>query len=469
MRDHVTIRVITGRSRRPYSAGGFSLVVLVAPAFGRGDQARAASASSRCPVVAAAKGTHPALGTSRPAPQLSATDNAVKDAESRIARNPADTAATKSLVGALLQKVREEADPSLYLRIDQKLTSLGGVRSTDPEVLLLEGTLLLARHQFNEALALGKRVSAALPDNASAYGILVDAFNELGRYDDALATTQRMVDVRPGVASFARVSYARELRGDMAGALEAMQQAVIASQGRGENAAYVQTLLGNLFLAQGNFADASASYSDALRFFPGFGPARAGQAGVLSACGLPVEAARIMGAIIETQPVLQYAMAQADYFRSGGMTKEAAESLQLVDAIAQLQRANGVDIDLEMAVYEANRRPSLALLASTRRAVAKRPSVTGFDSLAWVLYRVGKTSEAASAISRVAQLGDRDPVIRFHAAVIFLAAGAKTAARENLDIVLSGNPRAYGIDPSELERVQLELRGHASGLRVAPR
>ena len=49
-------------------------------------------------------------------------------------------------------------------------------------------------------------------------GIMGDAQTELGRYDQALATVQRMVDLRPDLASYSRVSYQRELHGDLPGA-----------------------------------------------------------------------------------------------------------------------------------------------------------------------------------------------------------------------------------------------------------
>ena len=392
-----------------------------------------------------------------PADQKGLTDRAVNEAENRLAKNPADRGAGKSLVAALLQKVRENADPGIYVRIDETLRTLGGVRSTDPEVLVLAAPLLLARHEFADALSVGKRALVMLPGNSSVYGILVDAYNELGRYDEALVATQQMIDSRPGLAAFARVSYARELRGDVAGALQAMQQAVIAGQGVGENAAYVQTLLGNLFLSNGDTRNAAKSYADALVAFPGFGAARSGQAAVLAACGKPLDAATAIGAVIDQQPVLQYAIAQVDYFLAAGKAKEAEIARQLVDAIAALQRAGGVDIDLEMAVYEANRRPTASLLERTRRVVASRPSVTGRDALAWVLHRSGKHAEAQKEMAPVLSLGDRDPVYRFHAAAIAFATNNLSDARANLAIVLAGNPSAAGINPRELEELRRKL------------
>ena len=59
--------------------------------------------------------------------------------------------------------------------------------------------------------------SGPLPFNADVYGLLGDAQLELGRYRAAFASFQRMVDTRPDLVSYGRVSYALELRGNVPG------------------------------------------------------------------------------------------------------------------------------------------------------------------------------------------------------------------------------------------------------------
>ncbi len=387
-----------------------------------------------------------------------ATQRAIDDAKARLRNQPDNVTAKKALAAALLQLARETADPSHYTAADEVLATLGGARSADPEVLLLEGTLLLARHLFAEALAVGNSALRALPSNPSVQGILVDAYNELGRYDEALAATQRMADIRPDRAALARVSYSRELRGNVPGAIEAMQQAVIAGQPSGENAAYVQTLLGNLLLSHGRMNDATLSYAAALRAFPGFAPARTGQAALLAARGRPAEAAAIMDRVVTGQPVLQYVIAEGGYYTAAGMTQQAADAYQLVDAIVALYRANGVDVDLDIAVYQADRKPTAALLTSTKRAAARRPGVAGHDALAWVFHRLGKNHEARTEIQKAIAIGDRDPLYRFHAAVIAAANADYSTATKQLDLVLNSNPRATGIPPGDLATLASQLK-----------
>ena len=157
-----------------------------------------------------------------------------------------------------------------------------------------------------------------------------------------------------------------------------------------------------------------------------------------------------MDEVVARQPLLQYVVATGDYYAAANMVKESVDAYALVDAIIALSRANGVDVDLEVAVFEADHKPSETLLAKTRRAAAARPGLAGHDALAWVLYRLAKHAEANTEIAKVVAMGDRDPIYRYHAAAIALAAGDKTGARKQLDVFLQGNTRVAGITPAEL-------------------
>src|SRR5438034_1316869 len=81
------------------------------------------------------------------------------------------------------------------------------------------------------ALLLGRLAIRLAPYSANPYGIEGDALLELGRYSQAFAAFQKMVDLKPNLSSYARVSYARELRGDLPGAITAMRMALDASAG----------------------------------------------------------------------------------------------------------------------------------------------------------------------------------------------------------------------------------------------
>src|SRR5439155_7158756 len=95
-------------------------------------------------------------------------------------------------------------------------------------------SLALSRHRFGEALALGRRARALSPTTARNYGVIGDALVELGRYREAFAAFDTMARLRPSLAAYARVSYARELLGDFTGAVSAMRLAQTAAIGEPE-------------------------------------------------------------------------------------------------------------------------------------------------------------------------------------------------------------------------------------------
>ena len=152
---------------------------------------------------------------------------------------------------AYVTRARETADPSFYTKAAGVLERATRLAPADADTMVSRGLLELGRHEFRSALAWGTRAARANPDLPDALGVVFDAQVELGRYRAAVATAQAMVDRKPTQGSLARVSYARELLGDPAGAVAAMVQAAAAGGGSPADQAYVQTLIGNLQLGAG--------------------------------------------------------------------------------------------------------------------------------------------------------------------------------------------------------------------------
>src|SRR5207253_11467462 len=131
------------------------------------------------------------------------------------------------------------------------------------------------------------------PYKSFAFGVIGDAQVELGKYDEAVDTFQKMVALRPDLSSYARVSYARELYGDLPGAIDAMQQAVEAGSPAAENTAWTRVQLGNLYFNSKQLDKAEAEYNDALQGYPDYLHALAGLAQVRAAEGNLDEAIRL--------------------------------------------------------------------------------------------------------------------------------------------------------------------------------
>jgi tetratricopeptide (TPR) repeat protein len=286
------------------------------------------------------------------------------------------------------------------------------------------GNLALSRHDFSVALNWGVVAQAAAPARPTVYGVLTDAYVELGRYDEAIATAQRMVDLRPDLASYSRVSYLRELHGDIDGAIDAMRRAIQAGGPRSEGTAWSLVQLGNLYLAKNDLAAADHAYSDALSRVDGYVFAVAGQARVRAARGDLAGAVQLNEAAAQRLPVPEFVIALADLHARLGDAARAAQDADLVSAMEQLLKANGVRTDVDLALFDADHDLRLVdALAAARAEYQIRPSVTVAMTLAWTEYKNGDLQQAARHARDALRLGWRDPASLHRAAQIARAAG----------------------------------------------
>jgi tetratricopeptide (TPR) repeat protein len=281
------------------------------------------------------------------------------------------------------------------------------------------------------------------------YGVIADAQTELGLYDDAVQTLQTMIDMRPDLSSYSRISYARELHGDLAGAVEAMQAAVTAGGPATENSAWVRVQLGNLYFTQGDLAQAEQEYQRTLTLLPDYVYAQAGLGRVRAAQGKLDEAIGLYQRAIARMPLPEFVIALGETQQAAGHAAEAAKQYELVRAMEQLFKANGVDTDLELALFDADH-PSTdpktgdetpaATLVLARDAYARRPSVKAADTLAWALLKAGQAAEARRYADEALRLGTHDPLMLYHAGTIAQVQGDSVAARDWLTRSLERNP-----------------------------
>lgn len=381
------------------------------------------------------------------------TDAQIAALERDLSNSPGDAELYAALGNADLQKVRETGDATFYGRAQ---TAFGqGLRRDprDPGALTGMGALALARHDFEGGLRYGMKAHALAPEVVRPYGVIVDAQIELGRYGDAGRTLQEMVDLKPNLASYARVSYFRELHGNLAGARDAMALAVSAGGAAPENVAYVQTLAGNLAFDTGRLAEAEHAYRLALARFPRYVPADAGLARVTAAHGRLAPAIRRYRAIVARLPLPEYVVGLGETELAAGRSAAARRDLALVEVEQRLLQRNGVNTDTELALFEANHGAPGRAVALGRRAWAAAPSVRSADALGWALTRAGRPAEALPWARRALRLGSVDPAFLYHAGMTARAAGRPGLARRWLAASLAHNPRWSPLYAPRAERV----------------
>jgi tetratricopeptide (TPR) repeat protein len=290
--------------------------------------------------------------------------------------------------------------------------------------------------------------------------VIGDAQVELGRYEDAFATFQTMVDTRPGVASYARVSYARELMGNVLGAIQAMEAARDIA-GTPADAAWASYQLGELYFNQGNLAAAKAAYERGAETDTNYVPPFAGLAKVAWARGRIQDAITGYTDVVSRYPAPEYVMALGDLYAAAGQPEQADRQYALVQAEEQLFRSNGVNIDLELALFDAAHGDPTGALAAAREEWAKRHSVHVADAYAWALYANGRYAEAARYARTAMALGYRNALFAFHAGMIQLELGNDGEARRLLSEAVQLNPH-FSIQYAPVAQATLASLGGAA-------
>lgn len=412
-------------------AAGLAAVIFLAGALlpTRASQSPAPPAPAPSPLPSAASGME----------KLQAT---ITSLQARLQGDPQDADALSSLGLAYLQEARLTVNPSYYTKADEVLTKSVTInKKTNFQGLLGMGILAGARHRFGAALRWGRRAQAENPYNADVRGLEVDALVELGRYGPAGKELQKMVNLRPGLSSLSRISYYRELHGDLRGAIQAMAAAFRDAGGSGQDAAWASYQLGDLQLLAGHLGRADFFYRRGVYLDPGYYLPKVGTAKVAAARGHLRVAARILKRVVNTYPAPIYVMLLGDIYRGEGLGNEAHREYGLVQAEQRLFSANGVIPDTEMMVFWADHHRRLQrTLKEARREYAKRPSVRVADALSWVLYANGRKGEARLYSRRALRLGTVDPTYYFHAGMIAKAAGERQLALRYLHKALRFHP-----------------------------
>ena len=308
-----------------------------------------------------------------------------------------------------------------------------------PDALTARAGFALNAHDFATALTLAERSVELNPYNPAALAALVDARIETGRYAAAEVALNALLDVEPSSPAYARVSYLRELMGDVDGALLAMQRAV-ASASPGANRATLLVFLGDLQLEMGRVEDASKAYGMALMDSPSNAAATVGQARVLIARGSLNQAAALLDTAIELGPETTAAIVRGEV----ALLLNDRAGAEAAFAIARTRddhlRARGEATDLDSATFLANRGQTAEAVTRASTAYAVRTTVLGADVLAWALFMAGDLDEALPLVDDALATNITSPTVRVHSAAILAAAGETGRARDELAVAFRATP-----------------------------
>lgn len=370
------------------------------------------------------------------------TEAVIISLQQSLAKNSQNAEAWAILGSAFLQRVRENADPANYGRAEQALQKALALDPNNFHAISGMGGLTLARHQFRDAVTWGERGVVLNPYNAGIYGVLGDAHLELGEYDAAFDNFQKMVNTRPDLSSYARVSYARELMGDRAAAITNMKDAVTAGGAGTEARSWALVQLGNLYFDSGDFTTAHDTYQAALQNWNDYPLARGGLAKVAAAQGDYPQAIETYTRLLQTIPLPEFVIALGDVYAASGDTANAQKQYALVGAMEQLFQANGVDTDAELALFNADHQIDLdKTLVLAKDAYSRRSGIIVADTVAWTYYQTGDYENARKMMEQALHLNTQSALMFFHAGMIYQKLDDTTRARDYLEKAIQLNPR----------------------------
>jgi tetratricopeptide (TPR) repeat protein len=390
--------------------------------------------------------------------QATPSDRLISAAQGVIERQPENAKGYNQLAAAYMQKARETGDFGLNAKAEEALARAAQAEPESYDSLKLRAKLLLTYHRFPEALDAARRAQAARPKDHDVYGAMTDALVELGEYDQAVAAAQTMVDLRPDVASYSRVSYLRELHGDTKGAVEAMRMAVdSASPQDAESVAWCRVHLGDELVREGKAAEAEREYDHALFVFPRYHVALAAKARARLAAGDTEAAAEFYRRAIERVPLPDYAAALGDLYTKLGRAEGAKRQYELVEFVERTG-AQGGTYTRQLAMFWADHDTRLdEALDVARSERAARNDIYSSDLLAWCLYKKGQYAEAKAASDEALRLGTRDPRLLYHAGMIAHALGDRRRGAKYLQEALAVNP-SFDVLQADVARKTLGAR-----------
>jgi tetratricopeptide (TPR) repeat protein len=339
-------------------------------------------------------------------PRSAGTDrDPIARAQAHLRATPGDWQAWAGLALDYIERAKVTVDPTYYPKAAAALRTSLRLRTADNYLAVAGmGALAAARHDFRGALRWADRGLAINPSNALLYGVRADALTQLGRYTAAERAARRMELLRPGPDAEARLSYAAELRGDVAGARRLMRLARAHAIDQAQRA-FAEYYLGELDLNARRFTSALRHYEAGLQADPGYVANVEGRAKALMALGRSADAVRAFAEAVQRVPQPSFVLEYGNLLASLGRTAEAQQQFDLFRAEERLFRANGVALDTDQTLFEADHGDPQRAVALGRAALKTRPFLDSYDAYGWALHRAGHDRLALVMVDRALRTG----------------------------------------------------------------
>lgn len=383
------------------------------------------------------------------APEWATTQATVAKLTAELSAKPNDAKTMLSLAKEFMQEGRVTGDFSYYNKAALDLVNKVLAKdSRNFEAICLKAMVYLSQHRFAEGKEVAEQGRAQNPYNSFIYGLLVDANVEMGEYPAAVEMCDKMVGIRPDIRSYSRVSYLREIHGDVPGAIEAIQQAVTAGFPGNEDTEWARMVLAHLYEQSNQLDKAEAEYRTALSERPNYPFALAG-------LGRIARYKKDYPAAIQQFEAARKVMSDASFFEElidlyqlNNQPEKSAECARItIDALladnlsAKKDKDAGHYSDWELATLYLKTGQLDKALEHARIEYQRRPqNIDACETLAWSLFKKGEAAAAADLIKTALRTHSQDPERLVKAGLILTANGQREEGNKLIDNGLSLKP-----------------------------
>jgi tetratricopeptide (TPR) repeat protein len=353
------------------------------------------------------------------------TKEKVEELKQQIKKSPDDVKPRLQIAMIYLSEARITGEhPYYYPAI---LTILDGVLAMDYknfEATTFKASVKMSQHQFAEARELSEKARQLNPNNAYVYGVLVDANVELGNYEEAVAMSDKMQQLKPSLESYSRASYLREIYGQYPSSIEAMKLAVVAGLPGSEPQCWSKNILGQLYETTGQLDNAEQQYKEILAMRPSYAFALGGLARVHKVRKEYDKALVMLDKAAAIMPEFSFHEEMAEIYDLQGDKEKAqkkyAEVAKMLDEDAQ----SGHAVDLEMCKLYTQAGQLDSALVYGLKEYKKRPNNIDVNhALAWVYFKENNIKQAQQHIQTALRTGSKNPELLQKAGAIELASG----------------------------------------------
>jgi len=356
------------------------------------------------------------------------------------------------LASAYIKHARATSDFSLNHKAEAAIDDALRIEPQNLNARKLKASLLATFHRFTEARAAALDLENEIPNDPFIYGVLTDANDELGNYTDAIASAQKMVDLKPNASSYARVGHIRSLHGDHKGAVEMLDLAIKTADPMDKEAqAWGFVQLGKEYFKSGELDRAERSFDRSLAIIPNYAMAIVEKARVRASKGDLARAEQLLTDLNRQIPQTQAYILLGDIYDLKGRPADAQKQYESAEALAHETDGDMHRFALLWADHDTRLDEALKIATADFQV---NKDIYASDILAWCLFKKGRFDEAKQMITEALRLESRDARLFYHAGMIEQSLGNRASARRHLQTALNINP-AFDLAQSEVAKLVL--------------